>query len=137
MTYKELSAMHKEIVRRRETLEHLRSRAYKTTSSLDGSPRGSGKTDRVGINSAEIADTERILETLKARYIKALQSLPDEDFAANCIYLHLVHGHSWATIADKVEWSTAAVKKSCYRYKWELTDKYKDSIYRAFIEDLI
>ena len=137
MTYRELSAIRKEITRKSETLEYLKSRAYKTTVSFDGSPRGSGKSDKVGVYSAEIADIERVLDDLKARYIKALQSLPDEDFEANCIFMRLAFNYGWATIADKVEWNAAAVRQSCRRYEWELTDKYAESIYRVIPEGCI
>lgn len=137
MTYRELKQLRKEINKKLETLEQLRSRAYKTTASFDNAPHGSGKTDRVGYNVADMTDLEREIKTLRKNYIYALQSLPDEDFAANCIYMRLVCGYTWVKIADVVDYDKAAVKMTCSRYKWELTDKYNDSIYRVIPSGII
>lgn len=137
MTFKELKQLRKEINKKLETLEQLRSRAYKTTASFDVTPRGSGKTDRVGYNVADMTDLESEIKSLRAYYIKALRSLPDEDFAANCIYMRLVCGYTWIKIGDVVECDSSAVKMACNRYKWELTDKYNDSIYRVIPSGII
>ena len=91
----------------------------------------------MGLNAAGITDLESEIKSLREFYIKALRSLPDEDFAANCIYMRLVCGYTWVKIADVVDYDKAAVKMTCSRYKWELTDKYNDSIYRVIPSGII
>ena len=113
------------------------TKSNKTTASFDVTPRGSGKTDRVGYNVADMTDLESEIKSLRAYYIKALRSLPDEDFAANCIYMRLVCGYTWIKIGDVVECDSSAVKMACNRYRWELTDKYNDSIYRVIPSGII
>lgn len=137
MTLKELKQLRKEINRKLDTLEQLRSRAYKTTASFDNAPHGSGKSDRVGFNAAGITDLESEIKSLREFYIKALRSLPDEDFAANCIFMHVVRGYTWVKIAEIVKCDNVAIKMSCSRYKWELTDKYDNSIFRVIPDGII
>jgi hypothetical protein len=43
----------------------------------------------VGLNAAGITDLESEIKSLRDYYIKALRSLADEDFAANCIFMHV------------------------------------------------
>jgi len=91
----------------------------------------------VGYNAAGITDLESEIKSLRDYYIKALRSLLDEDFAANCIFMHVVRGYTLGKIAEIVECDNSTIKMACGRYKWELTDKYNNSIFRVIPDKVI
>lgn len=120
MRYATLTALKKEIDRKRVKLQAIRAAAETPTAAhVERSGKRSGHGDRTGKAAADIADLETELQRLQDEYNAAVDSLqPERDFSACLIKLHVVHGLTWADIADKLNMTEAAAKKACSRYKW-------------------
>lgn len=122
MTIKELKAIKKRIKLLRLQLELPKSAADSTTANITATPHSKSTiSDKVGRNTANMADLQDELQQLTAEYNDAINRLSYDVDEENCIYLFLVRRYTWrriAQIADDRFDTANAIKKRCERHEW-------------------
>ncbi len=127
MTLKELSQLYyldKLIRRDEERLEQIRSRLTNITTNLDGMPKQTGVSDKVGNGVTELVELEKKIAQDRIRFEKEKAELEQylrriEDKQIRLIFLlRFVDLKSWSEIAEKIGGGNTedSVKKTCYRY---------------------
>ena len=119
MTYYELKNIKKHIDTQKLVVAAARDKAVSINAASDGSPHGSGVSDRVGMSVGKIIVEEEKLNALYTQLTEGIKSVPDEYIKA-LIHCKLVKCWSWTRIAQEVGGNNTgdSVRKQCIRFKW-------------------
>ncbi|MCD8323183.1 MAG: hypothetical protein LUC89_09920 [Oscillospiraceae bacterium] len=127
MTLAELNehlALVQKLERAKELYKAMSGRAYPGSPSLDGMPRGTEVSDRVGALAAELADISTDIAALErevngsAQKVQAYINGIENAYIRVLFQLRFLRGYAWKEVAATVGGYTTeeAVKMVCYRY---------------------
>ena len=119
MTYYELKNIKKHIDTQKLVVAAARDKAVSINAASDGSPQGSGVSDRVGMSVGKIISEEEKLNALYTQLTEGIKSVPDEYIKA-LIHCKLVKNWSWTRIAQEVGGNNTGntIRMQCVRYRW-------------------
>ena len=115
--------LHERLDRAYEMLQSLRDRAYPGAQNLDGMPRGTDVSDKVGNLAIAIADLESRIEALKTMIaenddqIRTFANTIDDERIQMAVQLRYINGLSWTETADALGYGVSedTIRKLCYR----------------------
>lgn len=97
-------------------MQRLYDLSTKCTQSIDGMPKGSGKTDKVGSMAPKIADLYRETEDALIKYtglkkdvLSAIEKLPGNEYGA--IHMHYIRYMTWEQVAEEMQCSVSQAKR--------------------------
>lgn len=119
MNYYELKNIKKHIDTQKLIVAAVRDKAVSINAASDGSPQGSGVSDRVGMSVGKIISEEEKLNALYTQLTEGIKSVPDE-YIKVLIHCKLVKCWSWTRIAQEVGGNNTGntIRMQCVRYRW-------------------
>lgn len=119
LNYYELKGIKKKIETQKLKVAAARDKSVSINAASDGSPHGSGVSDRVVMSVEQIITKEERLNELYTQLTEGIKSIPDE-YIKTLVHCKLVKGWSWNRIAHEAGGNNSgdSIRKLCVRYHW-------------------
>lgn len=119
MNYYELKGIKKKIETQKLKVAAARDKSVSINAASDGSPHGSGVSDRVVMSVEQIITKEERLNELYTQLTEGIKSIPDE-YIKTLVHCKLVKGWSWNRIAHEAGGNNSgdSIRMAVVRYRW-------------------